>query len=127
MAFLSGAVGVLALVMDATGLFGLLSYQVANRTSEIGVRVALGARRAQIQWLVIRQILGLLVAGCIAGIGAALAVGKTIEGLLYGVSGTDAVVIGGSVLVLAATALIAAWLPARRASAVDPVVALRHE
>jgi predicted permease len=127
MAFLSGAFGVLALVMAATGLFGLLSYQVANRTSEIGVRMALGARRIQIQWLVVRQVLGLLVAGCIVGIGAALAVGKAIQGLLYGVRGSDAVVLGGSVIVLAATALIAAWLPARRASAVDPVVALRHE
>jgi predicted permease len=127
MAFLSGAFGVLALVMAATGLFGLLSYQVANRTSEIGVRMALGARRIQIQWLVVRQILGLLAAGCIVGIGAALAVGKAIQGLLYGVSGTDVFVLAGSAVVLAATALIAAWLPARRASAVDPVVALRHD
>src|SRR5204863_8363407 len=90
MAFLSGAFGILALVMAATGLFGLLGYQVSNRTSEIGVRMAFGARRSQIQWLVIRQVLGLLAAGCIVGIGAALAVGKTIQGLLYGVNGNDA-------------------------------------
>jgi predicted permease len=127
MAFLSGAFGVLALAMAATGLFGLLSYQVANRTGEIGIRMALGARRTQIQWLVIRQIAGLLVAGSMVGIAAALAVGRAIQGLLFGVSGTGASVLIGSLGLLIATALIAAWLPARRASAVDPVVALRHE
>jgi predicted permease len=127
MAFLSGAFGVLALAMAATGLFGLLSHQVANRTGEIGIRMALGARRMQIQWLIVRHILGLLAAGSIAGIAAALAVGKAIEGFLFGVSGTDVRVLLVSVMILGATALIAAWLPARRASAVDPLVALRHE
>jgi hypothetical protein len=127
MAYLSAAFGVLALLLAATGLFGLLSYQVANRTGEIGIRMALGARRGQIQWLIVRQIGGLLLGGSAAGIALALLAGKAIAGMLFGVRPGDVGLLAGSLAVLAATALLAAWLPARRAASVDPLVALRHE
>jgi len=126
-AYLSGVFGALALAMAAVGLFGLLSYQVANRTGEIGIRVALGARRPQIQWLVLRQIVKLLVCGSLAGLALALVAGKVMAGLLYGVSAYDAPLLLFSIAVLAATAMIAAWIPIQRASAIDPFVALRHE
>ncbi len=116
----------LALVMAAVGLFGLLSYQVANRTGEIGIRMALGARRAQIQGLVLRQVTRLLICGS-CGIALTLALGKLMAGLLYGVSAYDAGLLSFSIAVLAATAVMAAWIPVQRASAIDPVTALRHE
>jgi ABC-type antimicrobial peptide transport system permease subunit len=127
MAYLSGAFGVLALVLAATGLFGLLSYQVANRTGEIGIRMALGARRGQIQWLVVRQVGLLLLGGSAAGLVLALLVRKAIAKMLFGAPPGSPGLLAGSLAVLAITAMIAAWLPARRAASVDPLVALRHE
>jgi predicted permease len=127
MAYLSGAFGMLALVLAATGLFGLLSYQVTNRTSEIGIRMALGARPRQIQWLMVRQTAGLLAGGIAAGVAMALALGRAIAGLLFGVRAGDPGLLAVSILALTATALIAAWIPARRAASVDPLAALRHE
>ena len=126
-AYLCGAFGALALVMAAVGLFGLLSYQVTSRTSEIGVRMALGARRLQIQRLVLRQIMGLLAAGSIAGIALTFAIERVIGGLLYGVQAGSMPVLGFAIGVLTLTAVMAAWLPVRRASGIDPVEALRHE
>jgi predicted permease len=127
MAYLSAAFGGLALLLAATGLFGLLSYQVANRTSEIGIRMALGARRAQIQWMVVRQIAGLMAGGGAAGLALALLAGRALQGLLFGVKAGNPVLLGGAMAALLLTALVAAWLPARRAASVDPQVALRHE
>ncbi len=127
MTYLSGAFGVMALLLAATGLFGLLNYQVANRTSEIGIRMALGARHRQIQWLVMRQMTGLLAGGSAAGIALALMAGKAVSGMLFGVHPGDPWLLAEALVVLGATALGAAWLPARRAASVDPLVALRHE
>jgi hypothetical protein len=127
MTYLSGAFGVMALLLAATGLFGLLNYQVANRTSEIGIRMALGARHRQIQWLVMRQMTGLLAGGSAAGIALALLAGKAVSGMLFGVHSGDPRLLAEALVVLGATALGAAWLPARRAASVDPLVALRHE
>ncbi len=126
-AYLSSAFGGLALAMAAVGLFGLLSYQVANRAGEIGIRMALGAKRPQIQWMVLRQIVNLLVFGALAGVALTFALGKVIAKLLYGVSAYDARLLLLSIGVLAATAVIAAWIPVQRASSIDPIEALRHE
>jgi putative ABC transport system permease protein len=127
LAYLSAGFSVLALIMAATGLFGLLSYHVANRTGEIGIRMALGAQRKQIQWLVIRQILGLLLVGSALGIGLTLLLGKLLSGLLYGVSPHNPLLLTFSLVVLGVTGLVAAWLPAYRASSIDPLAALHHE
>lgn len=126
-AYLSGAFAALALVMAAVGLFGLLSYQVANRTSEIGIRMALGARRGQIQWLVVRRIVRLMLIGSAAGMGLAFAIEKIIAGLLYGVGTYNIAALFFAILVLSTTALMAAWIPVHRAAAIDPMEALRHE
>jgi predicted permease len=127
LAYLSGAFGLLALAMAAVGLFGLLSYQVANRTGEIGIRMALGALRSQIQWLILRQVLQLLVLGIVSGLALTLALARTISSLLFGVTTYDAPLLLLSMMLLTATATVAAWLPVRRASTIDPLQALRHE
>ena len=127
MAYLAGAFATLALALAATGLFGLLSYQAASRTSEIGIRMALGARPGQIQWMMVRQISGLMGAGLAAGVALALIEGRAITGLLFGVHPSDPVLLALPVITLAVTALAAAWVPARRSALLDPVAALRHE
>ncbi len=127
LAWLSSAFGVLGLILAATGLFGVLGYHVARRTAEIGVRVALGAARSHIRWLVLRQALSILAVGVVAGLGLTAALGRAMKGLVFGVSVYDPRLIGASIGLLALTAVVAAWIPARRASSVDPLVALRHE
>lgn len=104
LAYLAGAFGALALGTAAMGLFGLLSYQVAGRTSEIGIRMALGARRGQIQWLILRQIVSLLAAGGLIGVILSVATGRAVGGLLYGVDALDYRPITASLLILIATA-----------------------
>ena len=127
MAYLSGLFGVLALLLAAVGLFGLLSYQVANRTGEIGIRMALGAQRPRIQWLILRQVMPILVWGSLAGLALTLALGKLMTSFFYGVSAYDVSLLLVSVAVLATTAAVAAWIPVQRASSIDPMQALRHE
>jgi hypothetical protein len=116
-----------ALALAAIGIFGLLSYTVAQRTREIGVRIALGARPGDVLGMVVRRALRLAGLGLTLGVLAALALTRVLEGILYGVSPTDPATFAGVALVLGATALMASLIPARRASAVDPVIALRHE
>jgi putative ABC transport system permease protein len=127
LAYLAQAFSALALAMAAAGLFGLLSYHVANRTSEIGIRMALGAQRAQIRWMILRQVIAIAAIGCCAGLLCSLGTARMIQGLLFGVSPYDARLLALACLVLSATALLAAFLPARRASSIDPLLALRHE
>ena len=127
LAWLSGAFGLLALALAATGLFGLLSYHVASRTGEIGLRMALGAQGRQIQALIVRQIAPVVAFGIFGGLALALLTGKLIAGLVYGVEVRDPRLLGASVLVLLLTALAAAWIPARRASSISPLAALRQE
>lgn len=127
LAWLSGAFGILALLLAATGLFGLLSYHVASRTGEIGIRMALGAERAGIHALVLRQVAWVMTAGAVGGIVLSMLTGRILSGLVYGVSVYDPRLPALSVTVMGVTALVAAWIPARRAAAVDPLVALRQE
>ena len=124
---LSGFFGLLALVLACIGLYGLLSYEVARRTREIGVRMALGARQGDVMRLVLKQGIGLAIVGAIAGVGAALGVTRYLNAMLYGVSAYDPVTIIAVAGILALVALAACYIPARRAMRVDPMVALRHE
>ena len=127
LAYLSEVLSGLALGMAAIGLFGLLTYQVANRTSEIGLRMALGAQRTQIQWMIIREIIVTVGSGIGAGLLISLGIARIIGGLLFDVSPYDPRIFALSCAALGATALLAAWIPARRASSVDPLIALRYE
>jgi len=117
----------LALVLAAIGIYGVLSFTVAQRTHEIGVRMALGARRGAVVRMVVGHAAGLATAGIVIGAAASLGVGRVLASLLYGVSGTEPAVFAGVSLALLAVATMAAYLPARRAARVDPVTALRHE
>jgi putative ABC transport system permease protein len=127
LALLSGAFGLLALGLAAIGLYGVLSYGVTQRTGEIGLRMALGAQRSSILRLILSETARLVAIGLVIGIGVAIAAGRAIKSLLYGVTPADGWSIGIAVAILTAVALIAGFLPARRASRVDPMVALRHE
>jgi predicted permease len=117
----------IALALAAVGLYGVISFSVARRTREIGVRMALGARRQQILAMVLRQGLAVTLAGMAVGVAAALALTRVMGSLLYGVSPTDATSLGAVVALLVTVALAASYAPARRATRVDPSVALRGE
>jgi predicted permease len=126
-ATLVSAFGAIALILAAVGLYGVMAFSVARRTSEIGIRVALGARRGNVQWLILRQSLFLTLLGVVVGIPCALALTGLVKKLLFGVKPNDPASIAGAVAVMLAVAACAAWIPARRASRVDPTSALRHE
>jgi putative ABC transport system permease protein len=121
------AFAIVALALAAIGIYGVLSGSVAERTREIGVRTALGASRKGILSLILRQGLSLTGAGVVLGLAGAYVATRVIETLLFGVSRLDPVTYLGVVLLLAGTALVACWLPARRASLVDPAITLRAE
>jgi predicted permease len=123
----SNGFGVLALALACLGLYGLMAYAVARRTPEIGVRMALGAQRLEIVWLVIRGSLGLVMAGAAVGIPLALWASGFAHSLLFDVSPTEPLTIAAPVVVMLVVAGIAGYLPARRAGRVDPAVALRCE
>jgi ABC-type antimicrobial peptide transport system permease subunit len=125
MATLSGFFGALAALLASLGLYGVLSYAVAQRTQEIGVRLALGAARGRIVKMIMREAMLLLATGLAIGILLALAAAKTAGALLYGLQPKDPVTYLLAVALLAAVAAAASYLPARRASRVDPMVALR--
>ena len=119
--------GLLALVLACVGLYGVAAYTVTRRTSEIGIRMALGAPRGSILTMMLRVAMSPVVLGLLLGLPLALAGGRAIASELYGVKGYDAVVLGTAVLVLIASSIGAALIPARRAARVDPMVALRYE
>ncbi len=127
LALLSGFFGGLALLLAMIGLYGTLSYLVAQRQTEFGIRMALGAEPGSILRLVMRSVIAVLAIGIVAGIGISLAATRVLRELLFGLSPRDAVTMIAAVAVLSVVALIAGYLPARRATKVDPMVALRNE
>ncbi len=119
--------GLLVALLAAIGLYGVMAYSVLRRTREIGIRVALGAARSRVLWLVLHETIGLALIGLAVGVPAALALGRFVIGLLYGIAPTDAATLTAAALLMTAIALLAGLLPARRAMRVDPIVALRYE
>lgn len=124
---LSAFFGLLAVFLSCIGIYGLMSYMVSRRTNEIGVRIALGASRASVSWMVMREILILVGLGVAIGVPVTLACSRLVANMLYGIRPTDAASVTGSVLALLLVGLLSGWLPARRASHVNPMVALRYE
>ncbi len=124
---LIGLFSLIALLLSAIGIYGLMHYFVAQRTNEIGVRMALGARYGNVLALVLRQGLSLAGCGVIAGILCALGLTRLLSSLLYGVTPTDPLTFAAAPLILLAVAALACWIPARRAARIDPMAALRQE
>jgi len=124
---LTGSFGLLALLLACIGIYGLISYAVARRTHEMGIRMALGARRGSVVWLVLREALILVLIGLVIGIPLAAAAARLVTSLLFGVSPTDPAMLAATALLMLSIAVVAAYLPARRASRVDPTAALRYE
>jgi len=127
MAALGGFFGLLALLVACLGIFGAMAFQVSRRVNEIGLRMALGASRGSIVALMLREVAFLLVVGCVIGGAAAAALTGLTRKMLFGVSPTEPLVFALAAVVLGLAAFAAGWIPARRASLVDPMVALRHE
>jgi predicted permease len=127
LASLSGFFGVLALILAAVGLYGVVAYGTAGRTGEIGLRIALGARRGQVLGMILRDSLALVSVGLAIGLAASFAAARAVASILYGIQPSDPSAFVFTAVALALTGLAAAFLPARRAASIDPMRALRHE
>jgi ABC-type antimicrobial peptide transport system permease subunit len=124
---LSSAFGLLAILLASVGLYGVMTYIVARRTRDIGIRMALGARPANVLWQVLRESFVLVFIGIAAGVPAALAGTRLVRSMIFGLGFADPLAIVSAVVLLAVVAALASFLPAHRASRVDPMVALRYE
>jgi ABC-type antimicrobial peptide transport system permease subunit len=124
---LSMCFAILAALLAAIGLYGVMAYTVTRRTREIGIRMALGATRGIVSWLILREVVVLAVIGLVAGLPAAYGLGRFIESLLFGVKAGDPLVFVGAGLLLSAATLLGGFLPARKAASIDPLNALRCE
>jgi predicted permease len=122
-----GAFGALALILAATGIYGVMAYAISRRTREIGIRMAIGASQGQVLAIVARRALLLIGSGTLVGLALALAAGRFLERILYGVRPTDPLTLGIVLLLMLAIAALACWIPARRAIRINPVTALRQE
>jgi ABC-type antimicrobial peptide transport system permease subunit len=127
LALLSASFGLLATVLAAIGLYGVMSYTVSRRTREIGIRIALGAERTTVVWMVLREVTLLTLVGIALGVPGALGLSRYVRSQLYGIEPSDPMTLMIAATTLAAVALFAGYLPARRAAAVQPVRALRYE
>jgi predicted permease len=126
-ASLSAFFGLLATLLAAIGLYGVMAYTVARRTREIGIRVALGAERRNVLWLVMREVAVLSVIGVAIGLPTAYVLGRFIESQLYGITANDALTLSFATILLSAVSLLAGYVPAERATRIDPLIALRYE
>ena len=126
-ATLTAGFGGLALVLASIGIYGILAYSVSRRTNEIGIRMALGANSGRVLRMVLNEALWMTVVGLAVGLGSAVALGRFIASLLYGLKPWDPLSLAGATVLLVVVALLAGWVPARRAAGVEPMVALRHE
>jgi predicted lysophospholipase L1 biosynthesis ABC-type transport system permease subunit len=124
---LAAAFAVVALVLGALGVYGVLAYGVARRTREIGLRLALGARGREVARLIALEGGRLVLGGTVLGLAGAILLGRLLRGLLFGVAPLDPLTLIGAPLALTGAAVVATWLPARRAARLDPMEALRHE
>jgi len=126
-AALTAGFGVLALALACVGIYGIMAYSVAQRTNEIGIRLALGAQPAQVRSMILRESTGLTAFGIAAGVGTALGLTRLVKSMLFGVTANDPMTLAAGIALLLAVALAATWIPARRAASVQPMEALRHE
>jgi predicted permease len=126
-ALLSAGFGLLATVLASIGLYGVMAFVVARRRKELGIRLALGAGRGSVLWIIMKEVVVLLAVGLAVGIPAAMALGRYVAAQLYGIEATDPLVAGATVALLAAVSAAAGLIPAHRASRIDPILALRYE